>query len=563
MMTIPRAFAWTFWRQHGDGIRFQGIALILVAVLSAFVPRIESEWIRFAAQGILVAIVVLLTVPFTTALAMFTYGSDGADVQARESCFPPALFRLPVSTAWLAAWPMVAGAATVALLWIAAAVFLLQPWVAVLAPLGADDFRIPLWWPALLAAALLAWSQALMWHGFGLPWLRAVSFVLLLPIATATVVALVERLSEGVLCGLFAGCTVVGWGIAYLGVRRGRCGDTPDWSWLLLPVQRALRWRSRRTGTFATATRAQLWIEWRLGGYSLPFLVAFTLPFALWPLFFVRFLDAQTRSELGTDHVVPGLLALPVFLAGVFGSGGGGGFSPGVKSRKAGLGSFSAALPMTTCDMVAAMLKSAAISTLATWAIFAVLWPIAVGLAYDSAELGDGWRRALAEQGATKIASAFLAILTLAIVWTWKRQVDRLHFALTGREWVTTAIALTSIAVWVFVGVTAVLAIKNPSARVLIDATAPWFLGLVMMCRLLAAGWALRRVLRRGFVTWRTAACWLAVWLLVASLLIGVLVWSVPPVLVPVRYVVFAVLFAMPMARLVAAPLALDWNRHR
>ena len=35
MRTIPRAFAWTLWRQYGVGIRFQGIALILLAVMSA------------------------------------------------------------------------------------------------------------------------------------------------------------------------------------------------------------------------------------------------------------------------------------------------------------------------------------------------------------------------------------------------------------------------------------------------------------------------------------------------------------------------------------------------
>ena len=69
--------------------------------------------------------------------------------------------------------------------------------------------------------------------------------------------------------------------------------------------------------------------------------------------------------------------------------------------------------------------------------------------------------------------------------------------------------------------------------------------------------------MRRGFVRQRTAALGVAGWLLVAAVLIGVLVWSVPATLVPTRYVVFAVLFAMPMARLPAAPLALDWNRHR
>jgi len=36
-----------------------------------------------------------------------------------------------------------------------------------------------------------------------------------------------------------------------------------------------------------------------------------------------------------------------------------------------------------------------------------------------------------------------------------------------------------------------------------------------------------------------------------------------PPELVPRYYLAYGVLFALPMARLAAAPLTLAWNRHR
>jgi hypothetical protein len=61
----------------------------------------------------------------------------------------------------------------------------------------------------------------------------------------------------------------------------------------------------------------------------------------------------------------------------------------------------------------------------------------------------------------------------------------------------------------------------------------------------------------------RTAVRWATAWVCVASALFGLLAYAVPAERVPVYNLALAVLFAMPMARLTAAPLALAWNRHR
>jgi hypothetical protein len=198
-----------------------------------------------------------------------------------------------------------------------------------------------------------------------------------------------------------------------------------------------------------------------------------------------------------------------------------------------------------------------------TWGIIALLWPVAVALAYDSDQFHALWERLAAQHPPEKILIGFTAVVLLAIVWTGKRQVDRLHFTLSGREWVTTVLALMTVVGWISLGVIWAWIAKNPRARAVVDAVAPWVLGVVMLCRVLAAAWALREVVCRGFLARRTAALGLVVWLLIAALLMGLLVWSVPAALVPVCYVVFAVLFAMPMVRLISAPLVLDSNRHR
>jgi hypothetical protein len=50
---------------------------------------------------------------------------------------------------------------------------------------------------------------------------------------------------------------------------------------------------------------------------------------------------------------------------------------------------------------------------------------------------------------------------------------------------------------------------------------------------------------------------------LLASVLFGLFAWAVPPEVLSRYYLAYGVLFALPMARLAAAPLTLAWNRHR
>ena len=137
---------------------------------------------------------------------------------------------------------MVMGAATVASLWILADWFLLRPWVAVLDPL--DNLVFPLWWPALFAVAVLAWLQALMWHGFGLPWLRVLSFYGAVADRRFQRFLQLSNAFRSVLCGLFAG--ILG---LKLGNRVPRRAPRPPrgYAGLDLALQlarRAVRWLS-------------------------------------------------------------------------------------------------------------------------------------------------------------------------------------------------------------------------------------------------------------------------------------------------------------------------------
>jgi hypothetical protein len=91
----------------------------------------------------------------------------------------------------------------------------------------------------------------------------------------------------------------------------------------------------------------------------------------------------------------------------------------------------------------------------------------------------------------------------------------------------------------------------------------PWWGAGVALVKLLLAGVVARTLLRRRLAEPRALAKILAVWL-VAVAGVFVLVWgSVFADEVPVILLVSGSVLSVPLVRVGAAPLALEWNRHR
>ncbi len=540
--------AWAFWQhQGGRFLAMLGYAA-LAALLSAVLPPYFEPGMADFVIGVL-AMTAAAAMPIY--LLIFTYGLEGADVIARESLFPPYLFRLPVPTRALVVGPMIAGGLLTVLLWAFTAGLILQPWMA---RLEAD--HVPLWWPGFLLAAALAWIQALSWSPFGMRGLRLAALsaliVSLLPIVGLSNYA---GIAEVWLVGVYTTFMLLGWLVGYIGVQQGRCGNVPNWEAILQPLWHLVgRWPQRRS-PFASPACAQVWFEWRLSGWSLPFFTFNLLIVSLTPLYL------GPNDIISTAHTLLAALLIPVILGSLFGAQGGG-FNPGVKGR-IGLGPFSATLPMSTADMVAAMLKSAALATLIAWAIMLVMISFVVVVTGHWPKVAGWWRQAIDQYHPAQIVAILGAGGTLLVVWTWKRQVDRLYFGLTGRRWGANTVAMVCVPASGFLCVLAGWILQHPETHDAVLAVLPAILGATIIVRLLIAAWALRQVIRRGLVQPSTAARWLIAWFLLASLLFALLAWSVPTERVPVYYLAFAVVFAMPMARLAASPLVLAWNRHR
>jgi hypothetical protein len=209
------------------------------------------------------------------------------------------------------------------------------------------------------------------------------------------------------------------------------------------------------------------------------------------------------------------------------------------------------------------MLKVALLSTLATWAVLALMIPGAIFLTGMQGRIAELWARAAEYVAQPQLTIALMAGILLLVVWTWKRRVDSLYLGLTGRNWLDGTIAAICLPFSVGLPIFAAWLKNNPDARQVFFDLLPWLLGVAIAVRLAAAAWALRVGLRRHLIASTTVRYGAAVWLIVALLLFSTLRWALPLDLVPTWCIAFAVLFALPMARLAASPLVLDWNRHR
>src|SRR5207247_11123588 len=171
-------------------------------------------------SGRFVALVsVPLTATFVYLLAVFSFGFTG-DLAARHSMYPARMFTLPVTNAALVAWPMLYGTAAVAILWLAARLFAVWP----------SGIEIPVIWPALLAASLLAWTQALTWMPYPLPGLRVIVTMLwLATIDSIVLIALRDKTPEPVMLAILAPHVPLAYLAARVAVGRARRGEVPAW----------------------------------------------------------------------------------------------------------------------------------------------------------------------------------------------------------------------------------------------------------------------------------------------------------------------------------------------
>ena len=516
------AIAWELQQRHRWG--FLGV-LAFFAVLAA-VPHKSA---------------VIVLVPVATIalyfLAIFSFGFGG-DFAARQSMYPPRMFTLPVTTSALAGWPMLYGTLAMAALWLVTR--LLGAWPA--------DVDVPVLWPALLGPAVLAWTQALTWMPYPLRGLRVIVTMLWLTVIDAVVLTALElKVPEWMMIAILAPQVPMAWVVARMAVKRARHGNLWRTGNPACPDEEADRQDClSSTRPFPSAAHAQTWLEWRQHGRSLPALVAILLPFELAMFFLFPDTPQIVFEMLVLIALSPPLLA--VFVAAAVS----GGVTP-----------FLATRPMADAALIAAKLRVTIASTLIAWLLVLIAVPVALKLSGAWTLVAEFARGVAAVVGLPRaIALALLALFAL-IASTWKQLVQSLCIGMSGREWLIKGSVFAALVVmaiglplvdWIFTDRAAMAALWNASA---------WILAALVCVKVSLGAWIAMRLHDRRLLGERALVKAATAWSLGALALYGALAWIIPPMMIRTSTLGLVAILVIPLARLAAAPLALDWNRHR
>lgn len=564
-MSSPLALGYLFWTRHRRGLilvagYWLAAMIFCLAVPAGYFKLLNDEDLWHA--WLVIIISTLVWAGFYIAIGylvvVFTFGRE-ARLEACESGFPARLWSLPLPTRTLTVSTMVWGSVAMILGWATLALVAGRPY----------GFEMPLAWPGLLLAVVLAWLQAILWTPWPLPWVRV---FLMIPVSSLLVY------TPGAVLGLEVPPVVISGGLALLlpaaywtairGVAHARRGDNVRWAW---PAWLGRLWaatRSRRP--FTSALQAQRGFEWHFHGLTFPIVVAACAVIEL-PLisFFAGLLDDAERGLVPIvpswllHHVGSLWLVMASLLIGMFFLASGLGIEMGRFARQTyRLPSFLATRPVSEALLIRAKFESAAWSTLAGWAVLAFGLLIWLALGGHAAEVAQQLE-AMRQQHAPGVVWGWLILLVGGgVVLTWLQMVQRMWIGLSGSA---RLIERSGYSFVVFIGVLVLVPwlAQRSDYRPVIVRMLPWLAGAAVVLKSLAAIWSLSTLRRRELIPSRVLWGALVIWLTLAAGLFAALHALLPPDLFSVPVVVLAIVLLLPLTRLALAPLALAWNRHR
>lgn len=538
------AIAWEIWARYRWWL-WAGVAYYLVVEATC---RLLPQGAVYSALHLYLSVPLIMTAPLGLVL-MFVCDPQ-TDLSSGDSLLPARRFTLPLSTRALVGWPMLFGTAAMFLLWLA----------LILPPLRTFRPEITLLDPALLAAACLAWVQALAWTPFGLPYLRVVvSVPLVVGVLVLPVLAEWLGIPRIVILACLAVQVPIAYAVAVAGVARARRGDNPDWSRLIHATACLVRRYEAGQRTFPTAEHAQRWLERRRNGPGLTVALLLSTPFVVVLSFFTAVHPIPELPMLAWIASPLCMLWLPVATSvsagaefGLF----------RVSPRDSNPCAFLATRPMSCTDFVFAKLRTALRAVLICYAVAVPVFLLTTLL--------TGWHRKLLDSlfylsGGTAIGAIPIVLLTLLLLFalTWKFTVENMFIGLCGRKWVTNiAIPGSGIAFWSLPALGWWL-YKSPAVLQFLVGAAPYLLVLLVVAKLALAGHVYRVLRRRQLIEPAAAQRVAAVWLAAVILLIGSALWVIPSAILPWHSAVFGAVLLVPIVRIGLAPLSLAWNRHR
>jgi hypothetical protein len=176
-------------------------------------------------------------------------------------------------------------------------------------------------------------------------------------------------------------------------------------------------------------------------------------------------------------------------------------------------------------------------STLAAWLLVLTLLPLGLGVSGTWPVVIERVGRLAEVFGTARTVVILLLIAAGLIVMTWKLLVQSLYVGLTGRPWIIRSSGLVVLLFFIFIG---------PVVQWIADDR-----------RVAARLWNALPGILAGLVAVKVC------WVVAVLALYGTLAWLFFVPLMPRYLLGLLAILAIPLARLLAAPLALAWNRHR
>jgi hypothetical protein len=311
---------------------------------------------------------------------------------------------------------------------------------------------------------------------------------------------------------------------------------------------------------FSSPLRGQLWLEWRLYGGMFVFLGALCLVMILPSICLLDYgfkhdvvdpgLVGALREAVGDSWtVMVYLVSVPLVLSLV---------NCGPMDRTPGrfsgaIPSFLATRPISTPDMVKAKLLNCAVGLCCTWGIVllgVLSWAIIQDRVGEMTDKLIDWTGSGASALGVFVGGL---LLLLAITWLWL--VQGMWTGLFGRLGLMVAPICFALIFW-WALATVVMHWREDWLPVLKGGVA-----VAVLAKVLAIVWVSRQLLRKRFIRFRTLALVIEAWVLLAGLVAG-LAWSWLPD-GNGFLIVGVVMLQLPLARCLAAPLALAANRNR
>jgi hypothetical protein len=545
--------AWQLWCRHRIGLPLSAAVLLMMAILCWSLAGLLPDRNNVVPLMMFPCAAVLIYL-----LSVFSFSFD-ARIDAPESGFPARMFTLPVPTRQLVAWPMLLAATAMAGWWFACV-------AGVLWPLG---FRPALLWPAAAAAASLAWLQALAWSPFGASWVRSVvAIVVLTALTLSPGVLFALQVHAAILTSLLLLLLVAAYPVALAGVARARRGDTPRWR--LPRWGDLLRPRENPRRPFAGAARAQAWLEWRRHGVALPVLQTGLLLLSL-PILgseagveewaasgMLPWLTAAVGQVGPTAVLLAYVLLLPWLLALTAGGELGRMSADGMS---AGMAVFVATRPVSSGALALSKFRLTVRCTLVCWALLLLVlagWVV----------VGGRWSRLtqtpfvqhIGMAGA--VGRACLVVLALVLM-TWLQLLRGLWVGMAGRTTLKWAALVAGLGFLTAAGLLAQGFSRRPQAWDALCAALPWALGAAVVLKFLGAAVLFRAVRRRGLWSSRTCCSLFLAFLAVTAALVAIGRTLVPAEVLSLAWIGVVAVLLVPLNRVLAAPLAVAWNRHR